>query len=355
MEPLVTIAIASHNNANYIKKCIDSILNQSYSNIEIILVDDGSLDNTDEIIKHEYLDKVCYIKKENGGLSSAREAALRCATGEYICFVDADDFCGERYIENMVRAIVNDSADICVCGTVFLDMEGKVLKELTKAFSFKEKITTIRIETEMLQSKFSYINGLYKTSDSWNKLYNRGFITRNDVHFLTPKGYNGTDSSFNKRLMFSRPVVTTVQSCDYYHVMYEHSAVHRKNKKLQVGMQIMYEQLENEAKRKGVYHKIKTQLASFYYGSLRDSIEDVYNESTTDHMDVFANLSKMLDSHENFSTSHSITRLTNENFSNSINSFIKCLETKNVNRLIMHIRIRRLFLNMLSIWNKLII
>ena len=112
----VSVIIPVYNVEKYIDKCMESVLNQTYSNLEIILVDDGSPDNSGKMCD-EYAvkdNRVKVIHKENGGLSSARNMALDIATGEYVAFIDSDDFVETTMIEKVVSKIEETNADVCM-------------------------------------------------------------------------------------------------------------------------------------------------------------------------------------------------------------------------------------------------
>lgn len=112
-EPLVTIVVPVYKVEKYLNECVDSILRQSYKNFELILVDDGSPDNCGKICE-EYKSRffnIQVIHKENGGLSDARNAGIRVAKGEYITFVDSDDYISDDYLEKLVSAAVANDAD----------------------------------------------------------------------------------------------------------------------------------------------------------------------------------------------------------------------------------------------------
>lgn len=114
---LVSIIVPAYNVEENIPYCLDSLINQTYENIEIICVNDGSSDNTESVIK-DYSEKdsrVKLITKENGGVSSARNTGLDAADGEYISFVDSDDFVSERFISRLIELITDYSADIARC------------------------------------------------------------------------------------------------------------------------------------------------------------------------------------------------------------------------------------------------
>lgn len=114
--PLVSIIIPIYKVEHYLKQCLDSIVNQTYTNLEIILVDDGSPDNCPQIC-NEYAShdkRIIIIHKENGGLSDARNAGLAKSSGEYISFVDGDDWVEKNYIETMLQPMSTEDYDFIV-------------------------------------------------------------------------------------------------------------------------------------------------------------------------------------------------------------------------------------------------
>ena len=117
MEDLITIVVPVYKVEKYIDRCVTSILNQTYKNLQIILVDDGSPDNCGKICD-EYAKKdnrIEVIHKENGGLSDARNAGINIAKGKYIAFVDSDDYVSNDYIEYMYKILKKENAKISIC------------------------------------------------------------------------------------------------------------------------------------------------------------------------------------------------------------------------------------------------
>lgn len=130
MTPLISIIVPIYNVEKYLTTCIDSILRQDYNNIEVILVDDGSPDNCPAICD-EYLKKdsrIEVIHKKNGGLSDARNAGLAIAKGEYITFIDSDDYVAENYISRLYDALRQKGASIAICGIQLVD-ENRIVTE----------------------------------------------------------------------------------------------------------------------------------------------------------------------------------------------------------------------------------
>lgn len=165
MNGLVSIIVPIYKVERYIKKCVHSIICQTYKNIEIILVDDGSPDNCpaicDEFAKTD--DRIKVIHKENGGLSSARNAGLDVANGEYICFIDSDDYVESMYIEKMYNRITKDKSDIAICEYYRVDECGNLLPH--KIF---EK--NLIIDTDLFWKYLCTTYNVYFVV-SWNKLY----------------------------------------------------------------------------------------------------------------------------------------------------------------------------------------
>ena len=127
MKDLISVIIPVYLVEQYLERCVNSVLAQTYRNLEIILVDDGSPDRCGEMCDAyvEKDDRVKVIHKKNGGLSDARNAALDICTGEFISFVDSDDYVSEDFIETLYHAVKTHRTKLAVCGIVKFDESGK--------------------------------------------------------------------------------------------------------------------------------------------------------------------------------------------------------------------------------------
>ena len=132
MFPLVSIIIPVYNVEQYLDKCVESVIRQTYSNLEIILVDDGSPDNCPEMCdRYSKIDpRILVIHKKNGGLSEARNAGIDIAKGEYISFIDSDDYVEDNYVKILVDEMIKYNADIS-CGKHNVIYSDKVIKHYT--------------------------------------------------------------------------------------------------------------------------------------------------------------------------------------------------------------------------------
>ena len=173
MRPLISVIVPVYKVETYLNNCIKSIVNQSYSNIEIILVDDGSPDNCpalcDEWAKKDKRIKV--IHKKNGGVSSARNSGLDLASGKYIGFVDGDDFIHKDMIDYLYKAMDSDSSQMASCG---YRLSGKIY-----CCNNKKLISNI----QALSYLFNIIDCPYFEGFVWNKLYLLQIIKDNNIRF----------------------------------------------------------------------------------------------------------------------------------------------------------------------------
>ena len=139
---LVSVIVPIYNVEKYLRKCVDSILNQTYKNLEIILVDDGSPDNCGNICDEYALSdsRIRIIHKKNGGLSDARNAGLDIARGNYILFVDSDDYIDETMVEKLYEALEKEKAEMSLCSFVYVNEEGVPIKEKNNGIPIKTEV-----------------------------------------------------------------------------------------------------------------------------------------------------------------------------------------------------------------------
>lgn len=130
MESLVSVIIPVYNCADYIEQTVNSAINQTYKNIEVVLIDDGSKDNIEDKVnnlKEKYGDKIVYIRQDNSGVAIARNRGISEAKGQYIAFLDSDDLWLENKIEKQLKRISDTGYEACYCGyTEWYDVSGKM-------------------------------------------------------------------------------------------------------------------------------------------------------------------------------------------------------------------------------------
>ena len=209
----VSIVVPVYNAERDLEKCLDSVVNQTLQNVEIILVDDGSTDGSTSICKNyaEKDDRVVYFRKENEGLAAARQDGIERATGEYIGFVDSDDWLELNMYERMYQVAKQEDADVVMCG-IYADEDG-----LNPVYLEPGVYDRKRIEQEILPRSLA---GLTETGGNsvlrwcnWSRLYSMKMIKDNQLSF---------DRRFRRsqdlQLTFESALVanTYVSICDEY-------------------------------------------------------------------------------------------------------------------------------------------
>lgn len=179
----LSIVALVYNLEKYLPRCLDSLVNQTLDNIEILCVDDGSTDSSSRIIDNyakKYPDKVKAFHKDNGGEFSTRNFGLEMATGEYITFVDTDDYMEINWAEKLYNAAKNNNADMAVCGFERIDLKtNKVLARNMTKFGYTVK---------NVNPKDDFI--LFINPAPWNKIFKRDLIK--DFRFLPFRCFNDT-------------------------------------------------------------------------------------------------------------------------------------------------------------------
>lgn len=191
MCPDISIIVPIYNAEQYLEKCIDSILNQTFTNFEIILVNDGSTDLTEEICKsfQKKDERIIYVSKENGGSSSAKNTGMSVAKGKYIEFVDADDTLDKEYVQNLIKG-AEDEIDLCVGNVAFC----KKIEE-----DFKREEVRLHPGVFSLQEWLKYYSEYMPKAivgAPWNKLYRKDIIQKESLKF-DEKLRNNEDTQFN--------------------------------------------------------------------------------------------------------------------------------------------------------------
>lgn len=209
-ESLISVIVPIYKVEPYLHRCIESIISQTYKNLEIILVDDGSPDRCPEICD-KYAQKDSRIKvfhKENGGLSDARNYGIKNSTGDYIGFVDSDDFIHETFYEKLLDMIKEHNADISICNLLrFKDYKDVLVDELLNCD------IVILTSTEALKALFTAKD--YGSVMAWNKLYKSSLFKDYDICFPIHRIHEDNYTTY-KLFYYSHKIVYTHDKLYYY-------------------------------------------------------------------------------------------------------------------------------------------
>lgn len=176
----ISVIVPVYNVENYLAKCLDSLVNQTYQNIEILVVNDGSKDNSEKIIQEyaqKYPEKIKPFTKENGGLSDARNFGIDRATGDYLGFVDSDDYVAPSMFEEMVHLAEKHQSKMVICNIQKVDQNGNITQKLTQIPNMPEKIDLEKNLSVFADLSYFACNKLFKKELFREKRFKKG------VHF----------------------------------------------------------------------------------------------------------------------------------------------------------------------------
>ena len=208
----ISVIVPVYGVEKYIKKCIDSIISQTFNDFEIIIVNDGTLDNSINIVKESFNDeRIKIFNKENGGLASARNYGINVAKGEYLFFVDSDDYLEKNCLEEMYNKIIEDNVDMVICDYYKLYEDG--VKEITKTISHYEKSN----------SKVSVIS----MPGAVCKLIKTSFFKKYNITFLEKHYFE--DNAIMPFLCAVIPSFSYLEKPFYYYLQRTGSILNKKN------------------------------------------------------------------------------------------------------------------------------
>ena len=218
--PKVSIIVPVYNVEPYLRRCIDSILAQSFADFELILVDDGSTDACGAICD-EYVEKderILVIHQENGGLSAARNTGIKASAGEYLLFCDSDDYVSDTWCDNLVNCISRDKKKFIFGGIhVVYHSQGNDSVQL-RAPAAERKTWTV--------TDFFELQGKNYTGYAWNVLYDAEIVRDNNLLFS--KEYIIEDLPFNLDYLNYVDIIEYSGAANYYYVQDERQTLSRK-------------------------------------------------------------------------------------------------------------------------------
>ena len=279
MQPKLSVIIPVYNVEKYIRQCLDSVYSQTFRDFEVIIIDDGSPDNCGRICD-EYAEKygneinTKVIHKENGGLCRARNDGIDAAQGEWITFVDSDDWIEPDYYEAMFNALGDKKVDIFVAGVCFINTFNGAQ---TKAYCFAEdKVCKTRKELDhlMVRVLIGEKNGnifLGGTGAPWDKLYRSDFVRHNKLYFETKLRAN-EDVLFNFIAFGKADSVEVSALCGYHYRQVEYSITHQINSNKLKSMVTFLETANEYLEKNNNSPEVKYALNSYAIGCIVTSL-----------------------------------------------------------------------------------
>lgn len=263
----VSVIVPVYNTEKYIKKCLDSLINQTMKNIEIIVINDGSNDHSEEIIKeyeNKYPKMLKYYKKENGGLSSARNYGVEKANGKYIAFVDSDDYIDKKIFSNL-EVRMDENIDLIKYKAIKKYQDGREEKFDGPIF---EKCSGEEAFNE-LYSKDILIE------PAWLYLYRREFWIKNNFKYA--ENLYHEDFGLTPIVITKAKTVVSTDNYGYYYIQRENSIVTDDTKNLKKANDLLkhYDNILKEIKSINLDKRTKENIKMYYTNCILLRVEEL--------------------------------------------------------------------------------
>lgn len=221
--PYISIIVPIYNVERYLDRCLNSIINQTLKNIEIVLVDDESPDmcpqKCDEAAKQD--ERIKVIHKKNEGLGFARNSGLERATGEYVYFVDSDDYLDIYAAEKLYNAAKKDNLDICFAGIIFENEKGNQKREIPKYAGsiFKQPQIVNIVLAGMLGAEPTAKRDTNLRMSAWQGIYRRTWLNENNLRFPSEREFISEDIIFHLHALPKAKKMGYIEECLFYHIV----------------------------------------------------------------------------------------------------------------------------------------
>lgn len=263
MNSLVSIVLPVYNGEKYIQECVDSIVNQTYENWELIIINDGSTDKTDIICKDiaQKENRIKYYRINNGGVSNARNYALSKAIGEFIFFIDADDYIKKDCLDILIKEQKKINADITVCGYYVLLEDSGETKKNDKVTEYEVLQGKDIVDSFLLTDKFGW--------EIWGKLIKRDLLQ--GITFLTNRKI-AEDAVFLYTILLKCEIVVLLPVHEYFYRINQQSVMAQKLSDKNFDTILSVNDIFQSAKNNG-YESAKFFKIKYYIWFLRQYIK----------------------------------------------------------------------------------
>lgn len=297
ISPKISIIVPVYNVEKNLKKCIDSLINQDFKDIEIILVNDGSTDNSLSICEQYKLkdDRIRLFNKENGGVSSARNIGIQQSRGEFIGFVDSDDWIEPQMFSSMYTKAKLENADVILCN-YYMNSNDKVFD--IPSDMIKKGISTADIKKYLISNMISNMslnsNGNTILGSAWRLLISKRLLINNTIQFEE-------QINFMEDLLF---VINVLLVCErvridngyYYHyVQRTNSAVNQYRPDYLEESQLVFNKLLETFKKNGIFNEFESRMKNRYINMKLLSISNEVKNATLKNIgQIFSKINKIV-------------------------------------------------------------
>lgn len=267
---MISVIVPVYNVEKYLEQCIDSIMNQTYKDFEIILVDDGSTDTSGKIcdVYCEKFKNIHVVHKENEGLGYARNSGIDKAHGDYIVFIDSDDYVEKNMLQDLYNGIQEYGCDTCLGGHNRVNLEGEFIssKPYEKVL-FKDKNVLKEFIPRIIGSAAEKSDSV--SMSSCNVLYSMDIIKKNNLRFVSERDLISEDLIFNMDYFRYSKGILLIESCNYNYRINTNSLTTKYRKDRFESVKKLYLVEVEKLKELGIYDTTKDRLMKQFFIYLR--------------------------------------------------------------------------------------
>lgn len=291
-QELISIVVPVYNVEKYLKRCIESLINQTYKNLEIILVNDGSTDNGLKICE-EYLkidNRIKLINKENEGLGITRNCGIDNAKGKYIAFLDSDDYIEADFYEKLYMSAIENNSDMVFASFKKVDKNDNIYA-IRQSKLNKEVYTKDEIIPNILYNVIGAVDEAKQLPISACViLYNKEIIDKYKIYFLSERKYISEDIIFNLEFILKTATVSIVPNAYYYYCDNQNSLTRTYKKDRFEKIKIMYEYLIEFMKKVNLIEETKKGINHYAISHIRACLKQ---EKLNSRIEAYKNIKKI--------------------------------------------------------------
>lgn len=282
MTDIVSVIVPVYKVEKYLDRCVESIVNQTYKNLEIILIDDGSPDKCpqmcDEWAKKD--ERIKVIHKQNEGAGLSRNVGIENSTGKYICFFDSDDYINLHTIEKCMSAVNEHGSDMVLFGAADVDYNGNILKNIDFNIGdtyLKNNAITEVLLPELISHDFRKVEGNDLVFSLWTVFVSTELIKNNNLLFLSEKEIFSEDSYFLLELYSKVKSVAIIPEGLYYHFINTASLSHSYDKERNKRLGDFLKLSLDLADKLNYSNEIKLSIYSLYHKQIIGLLKQILN------------------------------------------------------------------------------
>lgn len=273
MEELVSVIVPVYNAEKHLDRCVNSIVNQTYRNLEIILVDDGSPDNCPQMCDEWALkdQRIKVVHKKNGGAGFARNSGLDCACGEYVFFVDSDDYIADNTVEKCVTTACASNCHSVVFGRNFVYPDGRIKTQ--KVNTAKNLFENQAVQSELLCGMFTYKMGFGMSV--WGKMFSLKLIKNNSIRFMSEREIYSEDALFVLEYFSRADRACVLEENLYFYAENEESLSHCYDKSREQKLSLFLKMAVDIAHRERLSRELIDCIVVRYHSYLMQTLKNI--------------------------------------------------------------------------------